>query len=98
MAGLVASVAVCCAGSQVPVPIGLPAACAACATLVLFYILYQALFFTLNGQTPGMRYARIGLCTFTDENPTRGAMRRENSGAVRGGLSARSGPALGAAG
>ncbi len=58
------------------VPVGLPAALAAGATLVLFYVLYQALFFTFNGQTPGMRYARIGLCTFTDENPSRSAMRR----------------------
>ncbi len=58
------------------VPIGLPVAIAAGATLVLFYVLYQALFFTFNGQTPGMRYARIGLCTFTDENPSRSAMRK----------------------
>jgi len=38
--------------------------------------LYQALFFTLSDATPGMRYARIGLCSFSDENPTRSAMRK----------------------
>ncbi|MBW8748048.1 MAG: RDD family protein, partial [Acidobacteria bacterium] len=30
----------------------------------------------LSDQTPGMRYARIGLCTFSDENPSRRQMRR----------------------
>lgn len=40
------------------------------------YLLYQGLFFSLNGATPGMRCARIALCTFDDENPTRRAMRR----------------------
>jgi uncharacterized RDD family membrane protein YckC len=39
-------------------------------------VLYHLLFFTLSDATPGMRYARIGLCTFNDENPTRFAMRR----------------------
>jgi hypothetical protein len=34
------------------------------------------LFFTVSESTPGMRYARIGLCTFGDSNPTRKAMRR----------------------
>ena len=38
--------------------------------------LYQMLFFTFNNWTPGMLYARIGLCTFGDRNPTRKAMRR----------------------
>ena len=38
--------------------------------------LYQMLFFTFNDWTPGMLYARIGLCTFGDRNPTRKAMRR----------------------
>lgn len=40
------------------------------------YLLYQTLFFSLNGATPGMRVARIALCTFSDENPTRSAARR----------------------
>ena len=44
-------------------------------TLGVLYLLYQALFFTLSEATPGMRYARIGLCTFGDRNPTRKAMR-----------------------
>jgi len=46
--------------------------------LVLLYLLYQALFFSFSESTPGMRCARIALCTFDDENPTRGAMRRRN--------------------
>jgi uncharacterized RDD family membrane protein YckC len=49
---------------------------AAGAVLFLFYLAYELLFFSLNGDTPGMRYARIGLCTFGDRNPTRRAMRR----------------------
>ncbi|HEY5329228.1 MAG TPA: RDD family protein [Acidobacteriaceae bacterium] len=40
-----------------------------------FFVLYQMLFFTLSEATPGMRYARIGLCTFADSNPARSAMR-----------------------
>jgi len=58
------------------VPIGVPAAVIGGVALVVLYVLYQLLFFTLSDQTPGMRYARIGLCTFTDENPTRAAMRK----------------------
>lgn len=42
----------------------------------LLYLLYQALFFWFSQATPGMRCARIALCTFDDENPTRSAMRR----------------------
>lgn len=45
-------------------------------TLTVFALLYQLLFFTLSEATPGMRYARIALCTFSDDNPTRPAMRR----------------------
>jgi uncharacterized RDD family membrane protein YckC len=45
-------------------------------TLTVLTLLYQLLFFTLSEATPGMRYARIALCTFSDENPTRQAMRR----------------------
>jgi uncharacterized RDD family membrane protein YckC len=43
---------------------------------VLLYLLYQGLFFTLSHGTPGMRCARIALCTFDDENPTQSALRR----------------------
>ncbi len=52
------------------------AALGAAVTFAVFLLLYQLLFFTLAEATPGMRYARIGLCTFSDDNPTRTAMRR----------------------
>ncbi|HEY0263355.1 MAG TPA: RDD family protein [Granulicella sp.] len=48
----------------------------AAATLFTLAIVYQMLFFTLSEATPGMLYARIGLCTFSDDNPTRSAMRK----------------------
>ena len=48
----------------------------AAIALVGLIALYQLLFFTFSDATPGMRYARIGLCTLDDENPTRIAMRR----------------------
>jgi uncharacterized RDD family membrane protein YckC len=51
-------------------------ALAGCAALVSLYLIYHLLFFTYSDATPGMRYARIGLCTFGDDNPTRSAMRR----------------------
>jgi uncharacterized RDD family membrane protein YckC len=49
---------------------------AAAVVFTVFTLLYQLLFFTLSEATPGMRYARIALCTFADDNPTRTAMRR----------------------
>ncbi|WP_128912782.1 RDD family protein [Granulicella sibirica] len=49
---------------------------AAGGVLAAFFLIYQMLFFTFSDSTPGMRYARIGLCTFSDDNPTRAAMRR----------------------
>jgi uncharacterized RDD family membrane protein YckC len=64
-------------GSSVSVLPAWPvAAAAAGATLLVLFILYHMLFFTFSESTPGMRYARIGLCTFSDENPTRAQMRR----------------------
>jgi hypothetical protein len=57
-------------------PTGEPAALAAAGTLAALALSYQLLFFTFSDATPGMRYARIGLCTFSDENPSRSAMRR----------------------
>lgn len=45
-------------------------------TFALSALLYQMLFFWLNEATPGMRYARIGLCTFAEANPSRKQMRR----------------------
>jgi uncharacterized RDD family membrane protein YckC len=52
------------------------AAIGAAGTLAVLAILYQLLFFTFSEATPGMRYAHIGLCTFSDDNPSRRAMRR----------------------
>ena len=45
--------------------------------VALFVIgaLYQTIFLTLAEATPGMKYARISLCTFDDEKPTREQMR-----------------------
>ena len=57
-------------------PTGKPALLAAGAVLVGFCLLYQFLFFRFADGTPGMRYAKIALCTFEDENPTRKAMCR----------------------
>jgi len=62
------------AGGEIPV--GVPALLSVLAILMVVHVLYQLLFFTFSDETPGMRYARIGLCTFTDENPTRADMRR----------------------
>jgi uncharacterized RDD family membrane protein YckC len=45
-------------------------------TFAIAALMYQLLFFSLNDATPGMRYARIGLCTFADANPTRQQMQR----------------------
>ena len=52
------------------------------AVFAVFTLLYQTLFFTFSECTPGMRYARIGLCTFSDDNPTRKEMRRRIFAAV----------------
>lgn len=41
------------------------------AGLFVTGLLYQALFFTLAEGTPGMMYARVSLCTFDDQSPTR---------------------------
>ena len=57
-------------------PLGLPGAIAAAVTFAVLFPLYELLFFTFSDQTPGMRYARIGLCTLSDDNPTRSAIRR----------------------
>ncbi len=55
-------------------PAQLPAACM--AAIAFLYLLYQALFFSFSAATPGMRCARIALCTFDEENPTPTAIRR----------------------
>ena len=41
------------------------------AALFVMALLYQALFFTMGDGTPGMKYARISLCTFDDQSPSR---------------------------
>ena len=70
-------------GTSEPVAISLPiTAIAVTATLALFWTIYHLLFFTFSEATPGMNYARISLCTFTDENPTRKAMRRRILGTL----------------
>jgi uncharacterized RDD family membrane protein YckC len=57
-------------------PTGKPALLGAGCVLAGFFLLYQYLFFKFAEGTPGMRYAKIALCTFEDENPTRKAMCR----------------------
>ena len=58
------------------VPTGQSAILGGVGSFAVLALVYQLLFFTFSDATPGMLYARIGLCTFTDENPTRSAMRR----------------------
>ena len=43
--------------------------------LIALSILYEWLFMSYGTGTPGMRYAQIALCSFEDDNPTRGSMR-----------------------
>jgi hypothetical protein len=54
----------------------IPVAIAATVAFLILATFYQLLFFTFSNSTPGMNYARIGLCTFSDANPTRAQMRR----------------------
>jgi uncharacterized RDD family membrane protein YckC len=56
-------------------PNGRIALIGACVTLFAMWLLYQLLFFTLTDATPGMRYAKIALCTFNDDNPSRSMLR-----------------------
>ncbi len=58
------------------IPGGWPALAALAGVTLILHVLYGLFFFTLSDQTPGMRYARIGFCTFADENPTRAALRK----------------------
>lgn len=57
-------------------PTGLTAVAAGGVAYGLLWAVYQMLFFSLSGASAGMLYARIALCTFDDQNPTRSAMRR----------------------
>ena len=52
------------------------AAGALAASALVLGALYLVLFFSFGESTPGMRFARIALCTCSDENPVRSAMRR----------------------
>ncbi|MFP5227132.1 MAG: RDD family protein [Acidobacteriota bacterium] len=61
--------------SSTVLPHGRAALIGAGAALFAMGLLYQILFFTLTDATPGMRYAKIALCTFDDENPSRPALR-----------------------
>jgi uncharacterized RDD family membrane protein YckC len=55
--------------------------------LALFGVLYQFLFLSYAEEgTPGMRYARIALCTFDDDNPSRKQMRRRIPAMLLSGL------------
>jgi uncharacterized RDD family membrane protein YckC len=45
------------------------------AALVLAAMAYYLIFFMRIEGTPGMKYARIALCTFDEENPTREQLR-----------------------
>ncbi len=64
------------AASTLHPPTGKPAVIGGTIVLAILYLLYHLLFFTYADATPGMRYARIALCTFDDDNPTREAMRK----------------------
>lgn len=48
----------------------------AVSALLLIGLLYQVLFLTLAKATPGMKCARISLCTFDGKSPTRAQLRR----------------------
>ncbi|MGA7353348.1 MAG: RDD family protein [Acidobacteriaceae bacterium] len=56
-------------------PSGRAALIVAAVTLFAMWLMYQLLFFTLTDATPGMRYAKIALCTFGDETPSRSTRR-----------------------
>ncbi len=64
------------AASTPHLPTGLTAVALAGAVYASLWVLYQMLFFSLSGATAGMMYARIAVCTFDDQNPTRSALRR----------------------
>lgn len=56
-------------------PEGKQAAIAAGVVFLMLNLAYYMLFFSFGDSTPGMRYARVGFCTFSDENPSRKAIR-----------------------
>ena len=63
------------ASSAAHVPWGKTGIALAAGALLFEAVFYGWLFMSFGGgSTPGMRYARIALCTFNDENPTRGEL------------------------
>ena len=81
--GFVAAFVLTCDKLSGPIQISLQTAAIASVPILIFLTLaYQFLFFTFAEATPGMRYARIGLCTLSDENPTRSQMRRRIFAAI----------------
>jgi uncharacterized RDD family membrane protein YckC len=75
MLAFIAAAVVVIASTEHP-PTGRIALIAAGCGLFIFGLLYQFLFLSFAEEgTPGMRYARIALCTFEDENPTPKQMR-----------------------
>lgn len=56
-------------------PAGKLAAAGAAAAILGIFLLYQFVFFAVSGATLGMRYAKIALCSFDDDNPPAGAVR-----------------------
>jgi uncharacterized RDD family membrane protein YckC len=66
--GLGSALAVAASSGHAPAPriLGLAAA----AALLIAGMIYQALFLTLAGTTPGMRCASLSLCTFDGQIPT----------------------------
>ena len=81
--GFVAAFVLTCDKLSGPIQISLQTAAIASVPILIFLTLaYQLLFFTFAEATPGMRYARIGLCTLSDENPTRSQMRRRIFAAI----------------
>lgn len=46
------------------------------AVLLGMFAFYQFLFLSFSDATPGMRYAKLALCTFHDQNPSRKRRRR----------------------
>ena len=62
--------------STTHLPTGKPLVIMSGIVYLALWLLYQFLFFTLSTATAGMSYARIALCTFEDENPSRRSLQR----------------------
>lgn len=73
--GLVCAGAAGMAGHMTHAPAFKTAEMSALVAVILIGVLYQAFFLMLMGTTPGMMYARISLCTFDNEFPTRNQLR-----------------------